>query len=99
MTSEANRIPEGQDLAGEIPATGPANVPERVIEELLTACRTAADFSQAFNDACKAQAEKYKVKPKALQRYVKAIAGDKVDDTQAETDDLAALIDSRRGRE
>lgn len=67
-------------------------VPERVIAELREACRVAADYSAAFSDACKAQAEKYHIRPGALKRYVKALEGDIVDDVAQEADDLATLI-------
>ncbi len=73
----------------------PGQIPERVIEELREACHQAADYSGAFADACKAQAEKYKIKPGALKRYIKALEGDKLEDVEAETDDLAALIARR----
>jgi hypothetical protein len=73
----------------------PGLVPERVIEELRAACHTAADYSGAFSDACKAQAEKYKIKPGALKRYIKALEGDTLDDVRKETDDLSTLIVGR----
>jgi hypothetical protein len=74
----------------------PGAIPDRVIEELRACCHQAADFAGAFADACKAQAEKYQIKPGALKRYIKALEGDKLEDVEAETDDLAALITSRR---
>ena len=70
----------------------PGQVPDRVIEELRTACRTATDYGQAFGEACAAQAEKYHIKPKALRRYIVALEGDKLDDVEAEAEDLQALI-------
>jgi hypothetical protein len=76
--------------------TTPGQVPERVIEELRAACHTAVDYAGAFADACKAQAEKYGIKPGALKRYVKALEGDKLEDVEAETDDLQALIEGRK---
>lgn len=74
----------------------PGEIPLRVIEELRSACHTAVDYAGAFSDACKAQAEKYKIKPGALKRYIKALEGDKLEDVEQETDDLATLIASRK---
>lgn len=71
----------------------PGVVPPRVIEELRTAHRVASDYALAFNDACKAQAEKHKVAPKALRRYIAALEADKLKDAEKEADDLARLID------
>ncbi|MCC6812259.1 MAG: hypothetical protein IT381_32860 [Deltaproteobacteria bacterium] len=88
--------PPEHDLAGEVPQIGPEHIPERVIDELREACRIAADHSGAFSDACKAQAEKYHVKPGALKRFVKALEGDTLNDVEEEMDDLAALIVARR---
>lgn len=73
-------------------SVAPGQVPDRVIEELRSACHQAMDYAGAFSDACKAQAEKYQIKPGALKRYIKALEGDKLDDVEKETDDLAALI-------
>jgi hypothetical protein len=77
----------------------PGEIPERVIEELRAACHTAVDYAGAFSDACKAQAEKYKIKPKALRRFIAALEADKVDDVDKETDDLATLIANRKAPE
>lgn len=79
------------DLAGPIPKHG--EVPQATIEELVAARVMASDYAKAFADAVKAQAERYKIKPGALRRYVCALAGDKVEDVERETDDLAALLD------
>lgn len=73
-------------------AQQPGRVPESVIAELRQCCHDAMDYAGAFSDACKAQAEKYGIKPGALKRYVKALEGDKVDDAEAESEDLLALI-------
>ena len=70
----------------------PGQVPQPVIDELRQAFRTTSDFNAAFREACTAQAEKYKIKPKALRRYIVALEGDKLDDVEAEADDLQALI-------
>lgn len=87
--------PVQKDAFDENMEAAPGEIPERVIVELRAACHTAANYSAAFTDACKHQAEKYKIKPGALKRYVKALEGDKLDDVEAETDDLAALIANR----
>lgn len=73
-------------------AVVPGQVPQPVIDELREACRIASDYSAAFGDACTAQAEKYKIKPKALRLYIVALEGDKLDDVEAEAEDLQALI-------
>lgn len=73
----------------------PGQIPDRVIEELRACCHQAADYAGAFTDACKHQAEKYKIKPGALKKFIKGLEGDKLDDLEAETDDLAALIANR----
>lgn len=70
----------------------PGQVPQPVIDELREACRRASDFSASFGEACNAQAEKYKIKPKALRRYVVALEGDKLRDVEKEAEDLQALI-------
>lgn len=84
--------PESFEL--EPPPT-PGQVPERVIDELRAACRSAVDLAQAFGDACKAQAEKYGIQPTALRRYIKALEGDKVELVDQEAEDLIALINNR----
>lgn len=73
-------------------AVRPGQVPQPVIDELRQACRTASDFAGAFGEACTAQAEKYKIKPKALRRYIVALEGDKLADAEKEAEDLQALI-------
>ena len=71
----------------------PGIIPDRVIEELRHARTVAKDHAQAYGDACKAQAEKHKIKPGALKRYIAALCDDKLDDVDAETRDLERLID------
>lgn len=77
-------------------AVVPGQVPQPAIDELRQACRTASDFSAAFREACTAQAEKYKIKPKALRRYIVALEGDKLADAEKEAEDLQALIEHHR---
>jgi len=84
--------PESFEL--EPPPT-PGQVPERVIDELRAACRSAVDLAQAFGDACKAQADKYGIQPGALKRYVRALEGDKLAEVDQEAEDLLALINRR----
>lgn len=74
------------------PSTTPGEVPQRVIDELCEAKRTAQDYAQAFNDAAKAQAEKYKVNAAALKRYVGAIVGDKIETLEVENEHLERLL-------
>lgn len=77
----------------QLEPTTPGIVPNRVIEELRQAYRSASDFALAFGEACKAQAELHKVAPKALRRYISALEADKVKDAEKEADDLARLIE------
>lgn len=89
----ANRALDGSppfDLESE----EPGKVPDRVISELRTARYVAKDYATAFSDCIKAQAEKYGVKPGALKRYIVALEEDKLEEVDAETDDLARLIGS-----
>jgi hypothetical protein len=79
--------------------SAPGEIPERVIEELRECCHQAMDYAGAFADAVKAQAEKYKVKPKALRRYITALYADKVGEVEKENDDLATLIANRKPAE
>lgn len=66
---------------------------ENVIAELRRCHREAKDCAGAFGDAIKAQAQKHKLKPAALRRYIAALEGDKVDDAAKEASDLELLID------
>jgi len=70
----------------------PGVVPERVISELRRSRANAKDYAQAFSDAVTAQATKYSIKPGALKRYIVALEADKVDELDAETDDLERLL-------
>lgn len=80
----------------ELEAFVPGEVPARVIDELLGAFSIAKDYSLSLGDAIKAQAEKYKIEPRALRKYVAALAGDKVKDAEKEASDLQALIATHR---
>lgn len=75
------------------PPIEPGKVPKRVIDELCTSFRIASDYAGAFSDALRAQAEKFKIHPKALRRYVVALEGDKTADARKELDDLERLLD------
>lgn len=97
MTAETTTDTAGGfDL--EAPLT-PGEVPQRVIDELRGACGTASDYALAFNDAVKAQAEKHKVAPKALRRFIVALEGDKVKAAEKEAEDLQSLVSQHRGAE
>jgi hypothetical protein len=67
-------------------------VPQAVVEELVSAKERAADLAGAYTDAVKAMAEKYGVKKGALSKFVNAIAADKVEDARAETAQLADML-------
>lgn len=68
------------------------NIPDRVIEELREAYELAKDRAQSYSDAAKAQAEKYKLKPGALKKYIAALANDSIAKLDAEMTDLEKLI-------
>ena len=70
----------------------PGVVPERVIDELRKAYREASDYTAAFGDAIKAQAEKHAINAKALRRYVTALETNKLADAAKEAEDLEKLI-------
>jgi hypothetical protein len=70
----------------------PGEIPAGVVEELRVLRTNANESVAIFRDAVKVQAEKHKIKPKALRRYVNALASDKVDETRAETVDLEKLL-------
>jgi len=65
---------------------------EHVIAELRRCYREAKDYTGAFADAIKGQAEKHKLKPGALRRYIAALEGDKLDEAEKEASDLELLI-------
>ena len=67
-------------------------IPPRVIDELCAARTTAKDYAEAYTGAVTAQAERYKIKPAALKRYIAAKEADKLDDLDAEMNDLEKLI-------
>ena len=68
------------------------NIPPRVIEELRGAYAIAKDYAQSYSDAAKAQAEKFKLKPGALKKYIAALENDSTDDLRDELSDLEKLI-------
>ena len=70
----------------------PGEVPQSVIAELRECRKRAADFSQAFSEACKMQAEKYGVAPSALRRFVCALEGDSIDKLTKEAEDIERLV-------
>src|SRR5574337_651637 len=79
--------------ASDDPNVIKGEVPEKVLDELVHAKTKAKDFASAFADAIKAQAAKYGIKPAALRRFVTAKEADKLDETEAEINDLTKLID------
>lgn len=68
------------------------NIPPRVIDALCAARTTAKDYAEAYSGAVTAQAEKYKLRPAALKRFINAREADKMDDLDAELNDLEKLI-------
>jgi hypothetical protein len=76
----------------ELEQPTPGAPSEHVIAELRRCYREAKDFSQAFGEAVKTQAEKHKLKPGALRKYVAALEGDSVDALTAEVEDIERLV-------
>jgi hypothetical protein len=74
------------------PSVPDGNTPERVIEELCAARTTARDYAEAYNAAIVGQAEKYKLQPSALKRFVNAKEVDALEKLDEETTDLEKLI-------
>ncbi len=74
----------------DMPENG--RVGKNVLADLVRERNIAKDHAQAFADAVKRVAEKHRVKPVALKRYVVAIADDKVAALNKETDDLELLL-------
>jgi hypothetical protein len=74
------------------PDTPPGKVPERVILELMQARKTAVSYAGAYADAAKQQAEKYKVNPAALKRYIAALVDDKVEKLRVEAEHVERLL-------
>lgn len=70
----------------------PGKVPDGVIGELRRLRTSANEASTDFREAIKLQADKHKIKPAALRRYVIALGNDKVDELRAEVDDVEGLI-------
>lgn len=92
-TSKKNGKARGEEPPFNLEPDAPAGkVPQRVVDELVR-CRTEAkDYAQAYTDAIKAQAEKHKLKPSALKKYVNAIEADKREDLRKEVDDVEKLL-------
>jgi len=70
----------------------PGEVPQSVIAELRECRKRAADFSQAFSESVRAQAEKYGVAPSALRRFVCALEGGDIDKLTREAEDIERLV-------
>lgn len=85
--------PAAPDFALE-PTVEPGHLPQRVIEELRHSYRVARDYSEAFGDCVKAQAEKHKIVPAALRKYIAALEDDKVPKVRKEAESLQTLIGS-----
>jgi hypothetical protein len=74
------------------PPLEPGHIPPRVVDELRHVYRVAKDYAGAFGDSVKAQAEKHKIAPGALRKYIAALEGDKLSEAAKEADDLARLL-------
>ena len=92
QTQQKRRKAKNPPATFQLEPEKPGNVPPRVIEELRHCYREAKDYSLALSEAMKAQAEKHKIKPGALRRYIAALEGDKLDEAKAEAADLERLI-------
>lgn len=93
MTTIADVIPKGKKRTkAETQEPAHGEVPKKTIDELVTARTYAKDASQAYADAIKAQAEKYKLKPAALRKYIAAVEADKADEVRVEVGQIADLL-------
>lgn len=72
----------------------PGTVPTRVVDELRRLRTKQNDAATDFREAIKVQADKHKIKPAALRRYVVALGNDKLDELAAEAADLEGLCES-----
>lgn len=76
----------------ELEPPKPGAPSEHVIAELRRCYREAKDYTGAFTEAIKAQAEKHKLAPGALRKYIAALDGDKISDAEKEASDIELLI-------
>ncbi len=66
-------------------------IPTDVINELERCYQAAKDYSDAFNDAAKTQAELHELDPQALKKFIRARVNDKLDKLEAEQESLEQL--------
>jgi len=92
-TGDATIAESGEPPFELVPSPPPGEIPARTIDELRICYREAKDYAGAFRDAIKAQAERAKIKPAALRRYIAALEGDKIDEAAKEAEDLERLIE------
>lgn len=93
VDTETGEVREGSRDNFALEPSAPGTVPERVIDELRRFRRAAKDYTKAYSDAVEAQAVKHDVKTGALKRYIAALEDDKLEEAEAEADDLARLIE------
>lgn len=67
-------------------------IPQRVVDELVSVREIAKDYAQSYSDAIKAQGEKHGIPVGALKRYVAAVGDNKLEDARNETDALEKLL-------
>lgn len=64
-----------------------------VVEELELAYRRKVSLSNAYTDACEAQAEKAGIHPSVLKAWIKARVDDKEDEHKSKAEQLQMLFD------
>jgi hypothetical protein len=67
-------------------------VPLATIEELAMLKREAKDAGKAYTEAVDEQAKRYRLKPRALNRYITAHEADKVHELRSETESPQGLL-------
>lgn len=64
-----------------------------IVEELEQAYRRKVDLSEAFSDACEAQAGKAGIHPSVLKAWIKARVEDKEAEHKSKAEQLQMLFD------
>lgn len=88
---ETGEITKIGDFALE-PDPPPGTVPDVIIGELRRCYRQSKDYAAALAEALKAQAEKHRISPGALKRYIAALEKDSTEEAEQEAEDLMRLI-------
>lgn len=69
-------------------------IDQETIEELVTLRGDARMSAESFTEAIAAQSEKHGISKSALRRYICAVEADKVANLDAESSDIATLLEA-----